>query len=365
MGQRVLVIEDEPGVLSNIMAILSMEGFDVKGVENGAAGVRMALEFVPDLIICDISMPEMNGYEVLVALRKEKQTLLTPFVFLTARAERDDMRHGMRLGADDYLTKPFTVHELLDSVYARLKRSADVDGAKEAALDDLRENMLLSLPHELRTPLTSVLGFSDILIMDGLKMNPEQVVSLAQHINNAGMRLLHLVENYLAYSQIEIIKVDPKRLANLRRVTSRAAHELVEMSAQKMAALNHREEDLTVHAQPADLQMFEDYLKKIVEELVDNAFKFSEADTPVTVTTEIEDDYYLLTVTNYGRGMTRDQIAQIGAYKQFERDLYEQQGSGLGLTIARRLAELHDGRLTIESIPGEETCVRVWLPAAP
>jgi signal transduction histidine kinase len=103
-------------------------------------------------------------------------------------------------------------------------------------------------------------------------------------------------------------------------------------------------------------------VKKIVEELVDNAAKFSEAATPITVTGSVDGDQYLLCVSDKGRGMTSEQIASIGAYMQFNRRIYEQQGSGLGLVISKRLAELHDGEMVIKSVPEEGTQVCVRLP---
>ncbi|MFN8447426.1 MAG: ATP-binding protein [Anaerolineae bacterium] len=106
----------------------------------------------------------------------------------------------------------------------------------------------------------------------------------------------------------------------------------------------------------------EDYLRKIIEEMVDNGFKFSTAGTPVCVTASVEDGYYVISVTNEGRGMTSEQIAQVGAYMQFERRIHEQQGAGLGLIICKRLSELHGGGINIESVPGYKTTTTVRLP---
>ncbi|MBN1965567.1 MAG: response regulator, partial [Anaerolineae bacterium] len=104
---RVLVIEDEEPIRENIIEILEMEEFEAVGAANGLLGVEAAQENPPDLIICDITMPGLDGYEVLLQLRQDTATASIPFVFLTARADRSFMRHGMELGADDYLTKPF------------------------------------------------------------------------------------------------------------------------------------------------------------------------------------------------------------------------------------------------------------------
>jgi signal transduction histidine kinase len=123
-----------------------------------------------------------------------------------------------------------------------------------------------------------------------------------------------------------------------------------------------READLRVDLAEATVRISEDHLRKIVEELLDNAFKFSKAGTAVRVTGTRTDQVYTLAFVDHGIGLTLKQIADIGAYMQFERKLHEQQGSGLGLTIARRLVELYGGKLSIESTPGQRTTVSVTLP---
>ncbi|OGA50814.1 MAG: hypothetical protein A3G25_14455 [Betaproteobacteria bacterium RIFCSPLOWO2_12_FULL_63_13] len=119
---RILVIEDEAGIRMTLSMMLKAEGFEIAAADNGRAGIDAARAATPDLILCDINMPEMNGFEVLEQLRKDPALAATPFVFLTARVDRGDMRRGMNLGADDYLTKPFTRDELLETVTARLKK---------------------------------------------------------------------------------------------------------------------------------------------------------------------------------------------------------------------------------------------------
>jgi len=120
--KKILVIEDERLVRDNILDCLEDGGYEVVGVDNGQVGLDWASEHKPDLILCDVMLPELDGYEVLRSLRQEPTTALLPFVFLSAKVEKAEIRHGMNLGADDYITKPFTPDELLDTVAARLKR---------------------------------------------------------------------------------------------------------------------------------------------------------------------------------------------------------------------------------------------------
>jgi DNA-binding NarL/FixJ family response regulator len=121
--KKVLVIEDEPEMRRNLLTILKLEKFQPLGAENGRVGVRVAKAEKPDLVLCDVMMPELDGYGVLRALRDDPATMTTPFIFLTARGEKVDHRAGMDLGADDYLIKPVSKEDLLRAISARLRRA--------------------------------------------------------------------------------------------------------------------------------------------------------------------------------------------------------------------------------------------------
>jgi two-component system, OmpR family, alkaline phosphatase synthesis response regulator PhoP len=121
---KILVIEDELFVRENIVDLLEAEDFEVFSTDNGILGILWAQENLPDLVICDVMMPEINGHDVLAEMRELPATALTPFIFLTAMADKGDIRHGMELGADDYLTKPFTREELLGTIESRLLKQA-------------------------------------------------------------------------------------------------------------------------------------------------------------------------------------------------------------------------------------------------
>ena len=140
---QILVIEDETKMRRNLLTILQMEGFETLGAENGLSGVELATLEQPDLILCDVMMPGLNGYEVLERIRANNRTADIPLIFLTARGEKQDFRHGMNLGADDYLTKPCPADDLLDAIRARLRRQvqlspgADPDFSSPAPLETL------------------------------------------------------------------------------------------------------------------------------------------------------------------------------------------------------------------------------------
>ncbi|MDB5145484.1 MAG: cAMP-binding domain of or a regulatory subunit of cAMP-dependent protein kinase [Mucilaginibacter sp.] len=122
MSKKVLIIEDNDDIRDNIIEILELASYEVRGAKNGKEGVEMAMRNIPDIILCDIMMPELDGYGVLYMLNKYPETSAIPFIFLTAKAERVDLRKGMEMGADDYLTKPFDDMELLNAIESRLKK---------------------------------------------------------------------------------------------------------------------------------------------------------------------------------------------------------------------------------------------------
>lgn len=133
MQKKLLIIEDQAPMRRNIALMLQMEGYDVATAENGRAGLEAARKLKPDLILCDVMMPEMDGYGVVQALREDPSFASTPFIFLTAKSDRTDVRIGMNFGADDYLTKPVVRDDLLAAIEVRLQRSGAVQGLIEAA----------------------------------------------------------------------------------------------------------------------------------------------------------------------------------------------------------------------------------------
>jgi diguanylate cyclase (GGDEF)-like protein len=157
---KILVIEDDKQVLLSLSELLSVEGFQVNTAENGLKGIKSALDNQPDLVICDVMMPELDGYGVLKELRKHRTTVNTPFIFLTGLASRQDQRHGMNLGADDYLLKPFTLEEVLAAINTRLAKQASITQHYVAELKEAEErlNSLLFYDNVTRLPNRALLG---------------------------------------------------------------------------------------------------------------------------------------------------------------------------------------------------------------
>jgi two-component system, sensor histidine kinase and response regulator len=360
--KKILVIDDEEWLREMMLLALRQRGFEVIEAENGERGIDVARKELPDLILCDVNMDKVDGYLTLSSLRSEPATASIPFILMTGLADQAGMRHGMELGADDYLPKPFTIEALYAAVDARLKKAKTVREEAERKLADLRDNISMMLPHELRTPLNGILAYGEILVADAETISPKDIAEMGQVIYDSGRRLERLVENFLIYAQLELLNSDPQNLHSLLRKQTPSPVPIIEQRAREQAVLARRPQDLELQLANVPAPISDEYLTKIVEELLQNAFKFSSANSIVRVVFSDSENSVLLSVSDNGRGFSTEHITKVGAYMQFDRKLHEQQGLGLGLTIVRRLTELHGGTLTIQSHKGAGTTVTVKLP---
>ncbi|HEY9612052.1 putative bifunctional diguanylate cyclase/phosphodiesterase [Allocoleopsis sp.] len=159
--KKILIIEDEEFVRENILELLDVEGFEVIGAENGQIGVDLAKAMIPDLILCDVMMPGLDGYGVLTALRQDSLTASIPFIFLTAKAAKADFRQGMELGADDYITKPFTRAELLGAIASRLKKQAALEQRYHTELQQTKDQLNYLIHYDSLTNLPNQLSLRE------------------------------------------------------------------------------------------------------------------------------------------------------------------------------------------------------------
>jgi signal transduction histidine kinase len=362
---KILVIDDESWLREMIRLALEQQGFEVIEAMDGDEGIAQAREQLPDLILCDVNMDKAGaGYTTLAKLREDAATAAIPFILMTGLADAAGMRHGMDLGADDYLPKPFKVDELYATVNARLRKVQTVREEAEKKLSLLRSQISLMLPHEMRTPLNGIISNAEMLAESAASLDPKIIAEMSQEICQSGQRLERLIENFLIYAQLEIVGSDPQSISRLRSTSTSRPAELVRVAAIAQAEKAGRLNDLILDLADAPLPMAEDYFKKIAVELVQNALKFSDAGLSVCVRLAATADEVEFSVRDDGRGFSTEQISRVGAYMQFERKMQDEQGFGLGLAIAKKLVELHGGVLLIESNPGIGSTVTVKLPCA-
>lgn len=359
---KIFVIDDEAGMRSLLMHALEGVGHEVVETGAGASAIeRIPLE-KPDLVLCDVGLLDMSGHEVLQAVRANPDTSNIPFVLMTGVADLQGMREGMRLGADDYLPKPFDLKDLITMISARLRKAEELRHEVETKARLLRSHISMMLPEELLTPLSGIIGLADILRSDADRLTPPEAAEIGRDIQNSGERLHRLIRNFLIYSQLELLAVERDRNEPLTQVVPCQAAKVVSEVAERIAERQGRRDDLVVAVAAAEVPMAEGHLVKLVEEVVDNAFRYSERGKLVDVRSRMTDGKLWLTVADEGCGIPDDIVAELRAPNQFERIFRERPSSGLGLAIAVKIAELHQGRAIIQSQPGTGTSILFELP---
>ncbi|OQY26817.1 MAG: hypothetical protein B6244_12580 [Candidatus Cloacimonetes bacterium 4572_55] len=358
---KILVIEDEIQLRKPIKHILESQSYIVLEAENGRAGIEMARKHLPDLIICDILMPEINGYEVLETLRNDPETENMPFIFLTAKTDPTEIRKGMGLGADDYLTKPFQIKDLLDAVQARLRRRA----ISQKPMEELRFHLCNMLPHEFRTPLTAILGYAKFLTDEKMHLERNIIQQFAGGIYENSVRLKRIVENYLLYSQFRLYEHDSGNLTDQNEIRPWTERNIVNISrlirdaAIDLASDYGRSSDLIMDMPNVNHSLSIKSFVRIIEEVLDNCFKFSEIGTPVRLQILIHGERLILQITDQGHGMSEAQTDRINSRNSSDGREYEQQGVGLGLAIVQLLCRLTQSQFLVESKPKKGTTVTV------
>ncbi|SOD97399.1 hybrid sensor histidine kinase/response regulator [Spirosoma fluviale] len=362
MTTQILLVEDETQIRENVAELLTLHGFQVETAVNGREGISQALLQQPDLILCDIMMPEVDGYQVLDVVRNNRTTANIPFIFLTAKTEPADLRRGMVMGADDYLTKPFTFQSLLSAIESRLQRETTRKADLKAQMENFRHSLASVSVHEYNTCLTGIIGFASMLTDRSQSFNGEDTQMMLNMIKVSGLRLKRSLDNIQLMDLLQKLEPSHPEYVYYTSGSSPISAELVTACVESIELRLDRKVDWWQEIASAQLQLSAINLKKCLEELIDNAFKFSYPGQTVHITGEQDEAGYSLTITNTGQPFTPENDTSIGPYVQFDRKKYEQQGFGVGLAIVRVILGLNKGRLTIESPSPGLTKAVIWLP---
>ena len=354
--KTILLIDDDDGMLHSYGLLLRKSGYRVLEANSGSLGFKMAQQHLPDLILSDINMPGGDGTTLLRDLRKDAELKSVQIVLMTGKPELATPRRVMEEGADDFLVKPVSMEALLACLEARFNRASVNWRVEDKMLERLRSAVPANLPHEFFTPMAGIIGLTEILRGGSANMTSSEIDEIANDVHQSALRLNRTLRNYLLILELQTSQPDPL----LGSLLPRRVEECINAGVKEAVLLNPREDDITVLVKVSSLPVKAEDLGRVVEELVDNACKFSRQGTLIQV--QLGDDGALV-VTDQGRGMTSDQIAKIGAFQQFERERYEQQGLGLGLLLVQKLIRQYDAKLEITSEPGEWTRVRIAFPS--
>jgi signal transduction histidine kinase len=363
MAEQILIVEDDLAMSSGIRDVLEMNGYRVQLAENGVEGLKTLENFRPDLIISDIMMPEMDGFEFLEQVRRQPRWAAVPFIFLTAKGQRPDIRAGKQLGADDYLVKSVDLEDLLVVVRAKLDRALTIRQQGRREMDDLKRNLLNMLSHEFRTPLTYITGYVD-LIQEG-DWSAEELQKFLGRIKGGSIRLNRLVEDFLLLVRFETddarqaYLMDKAPFNNWSSLLARVFDHLHEAAAaRQVTLLREVEPDLP----PVDVH--ESYLENALVRLVDNGIKFSKpSGGHVWGTVKVEGERVRCTVKDDGIGIPASEVEKVfDRFHQINRQRIEQQGAGIGLAIVKNVADLHQGEVGCASAEGVGSEFTIWLP---
>lgn len=356
--KSILIIDDDEVIRAVFGVALTRNGYRVATAADGAAGLEIARRERPDLILCDINMPGLDGAAVLQAVRREERLHASQFVFMTGNPNAMTPRTGMELGADDFLLKPFGIEELTRCISARLQRAGVHWRVDDRLVEHLRTTLRASLPHEFFTPLAGILGLVDVLRQAHATLPPEEIDALLADVERSSWRLHRTLRNYLTILETEQGETADQPAALLSVDDTRHAVSLGLESVQKR---QHRAAEIQPLLAAIALRVHPKDLEIIVEELTENACAFSAPGQPVDVRLDAQG---ALSVTDRGRGMTREQISRIGAFAQFERKQHEQQGLGLGLALVLRLAQRNRAVFALQSEVGRGTTATVRFAVA-
>ncbi len=371
---KILLIEDEPTIRDEVMDWLQFEGYEALSAPNG----RLGLEFIhrenPDLILCDIAMPEMDGHEVLLEVRASVHFSSTPFVFLTASADRESIRKGMDMGADDYLTKPFSHAELLNTVRSRLRKKELQEEQMHSrlqmlasALAEEREQRLLKsrlvamFSHDFRNPLTAIMASAELLEdLDRDEMNPDEHKQIyLNRIFGSVYILMQMLEEVMVVAEME-----GGKLACLPQMIDMAG--FVEKMVEEFRLIDRDTHRFSLsNSLPDRLEVDPRLLRHILANLIANALKYSPAGSEVRLNLFLQDDQICIEMSDQGMGIPEASMPRL--FEPFHRAENAQhlKGTGLGLSIVKECITAHDGQIEVESVINSGTMFRVMLPLVP
>lgn len=369
----ILVVDDDQRNIRLVESILKSNGYGVIHAYDGEEALRRVEADRPDLLLLDVMMPNLSGFEVCRRLRERHATRLLPIIMITALNALEDKVQGLDLGADDFLSKPINRTELLAKVRSILRVRAlqeEVErqkGELESANRELmtiqrfKESMTQMVVHDLKNPLAGIMGSIQLMQMQRAQMTPARLEELLQRTYESARQMARMIQNILEVAKLEEQKMPLRREpVHLGEVVAAQAAELMSLSARDGI---HLECALPEGLRP--VQADRELLGRVLANLLSNSFKHTPRGGRIVVGAREEAGEVVLTVSDNGEGIPEDLQPHIfdkfvaGESDDRRRMTYD---SGLGLTFCRLAVQAHAGRIWVHSRPGEGTIVSVALP---
>ncbi len=369
---NILIVDDAPSSLHLLSTMLGNLGYGVRCAKSGTMALMAVAVEYPDLILLDIHMPDMDGYQVCEKLKADEYTGKIPVIFLSALNETIDKVKAFQSGGADYITKPFQMDEVLARIENQLNlqrlyrelQQAKADALKaleqEKELNRLKSEFVAMVSHDFRTPLTSIQGFAE-LIRCGDRMPPMEVINrYVDKINAAINHLLYLLDKILLIGSIEAGKMECQPLSiNLETF----CQELIDTLQSSVAI--QRPIRFVCNNPATDVALDPALLQQILTNLLSNAIKYSAADSPVDLTVNYQRDFISFQVRDQGIGIPSENQSHL--FEAFYRgsNVREIKGTGLGLAVVKQCVDAHRGHIELTSQVGAGTTVTVTLPCMP
>ncbi len=358
----ILVIEDEETINENICEILKHFGYRVLTALDGYEGLDIIRAEHPDLVLCDIMMPKLDGVGLLRELRSDDAFISLPFIFLTAKSQVEDILTGLKTGADDYLPKPFETNELIQAVEFRLQKNKILlqKSKDEAKLQYLKIASRSS--HEIGNILNGLLNGVEILLDDLVNQNMDDVGTMMAMIKKAGIEL------HTRYHNLEVIHriLTSNFFRNLDKSSTLTINTNFVGSLVKEIGKQYpgRLVDVNTDVVEQCVSIHEDHLRKVLSEIILNAFQFSKKGDEIRISGHTADDVFKITVMDAGVGLDMAQFDLSKFLQENETNANQQFGMGLGLYISNKILEFWNGSLSLFSELGKGTLVVITLPIA-
>jgi signal transduction histidine kinase len=366
---KILTIEDETTLREEIIDWLTFEGYEVTGAADGIEGVNAAVINPPDLIVCDISMPRMDGYGVLLALQANTALQSIPFIFLSAKTDHEDIRKGMQLGADDYMTKPFHRLELLKAIRARLMKKAEHDLEREQQLDMFKEalaseherrllqaKLVAMFSHDFRNQLTVIMASASLVRDYADQLTANRRVERLNAIEGAAQLLMAMLDDMLSLAQMETgnYALKPEAL-NIAQFFNGIVQEFQMVPGEKHRL--HFKSRFTASTM-SDSRL----LRQIAANLISNAIKYSPLETEIIIALEQQQNKFVLSVKDHGIGIPDSDLEHLLDSFYRGSNVGNIGGTGLGLAVVKQALDLLGGAITVESQMGVGTTIHVTVP---
>jgi two-component system, sensor histidine kinase and response regulator len=360
----ILIVDDDPRNLQLLGTILQENSYDIEFATSGKAALDWINIKKFDLILLDINMPGMDGFEVCTKIRSNPEMVHIPIIFLSAETERENILKGFDLGAQDYITKPFDSRELLVRIRTHLAlkdtlEKLEIEKEHAQSADHLKSAFLATMSHELRTPLNSILGFTGILIQGKPgSLNDEQKKQLGM-VQNSARHLLSLINDVLDISKIEAGQLK----INLQQFKLPEVIKKVVETNKPFAERKDLKISVSIDENINDITSDSMRVQQILLNLLNNAIKFTETGT-ISISCFSVSDFVKIQITDSGIGIESEKIEQLfKPFMQIDTGLTRtKEGTGLGLSICKKLTEMLNGKIEVESKPGSGSTFTVILP---